>query len=128
MEICMYQHSFNNQKGFKSQHNVHKNLNGNCLANFGTNNRKGPSINNVGNFSGLLTHPLSPLPCRQFFSPIRLEFWPIFDPSPQPYPIADVVYGWLQSLMTVKAKDRNSTAQYTVNDLSLLILSVVKLV
>ena len=35
----MYQHSFN-QKGFKGQHNVHKNLNGNCFANFGTNNGK----------------------------------------------------------------------------------------
>ena len=33
-----------------------------------------------------------PPSCRQFFSTIRRQFWPIFDPSP-PLPIADVVYG-----------------------------------
>ena len=49
---------------------------------------KGPSINDVGNFSGFLTPPP---PGRQFFSTIRRQFWPIFDPSP--LPIADVVYG-----------------------------------
>ena len=48
----------------------------------------GPSINDVGNFSGFLTPPL---PCRQFFSNIRRQFWPIFDPSP--LPITDIVYG-----------------------------------
>ena len=50
---------------------------------------KGLSIDNVGNFSVFLT---APPPCRQFFSTIHRQFWPIFGPS-APFLIADVVYG-----------------------------------
>ena len=49
---------------------------------------RGPTINDVGNFSGFLTFPS---PCRQFYSTIHWQFWPIFDPSS--VAIAKVVYG-----------------------------------
>ena len=39
----------------------------------------GPSINDVGNFSGFW-----PSPCQQFFSAICWQFWLIFDPCPLP--------------------------------------------
>jgi hypothetical protein len=39
----------------------------------------GPSINDVGNFSGFLTPPP---PCGQFFITIHWQFGPMFDPSP----------------------------------------------
>jgi hypothetical protein len=42
---------------------------------------KGPSINNVGNFSGFLKPPP---PCWQSFSTIRRQFWPMFDSSQLP--------------------------------------------
>ena len=42
---------------------------------------KGPSIKDVGTFSGFLTS--TPLPLHwQFFTTIRRQIWPIFDPSP----------------------------------------------
>ena len=58
-----------------------------------------PSINDVGNFSGFLTPPSL---MSQFFCTIRRQFWPIFDnwPLPPPVPIADVVYGRPQILIS----------------------------
>ena len=47
---------------------------------------KGPCINNIGNFSGFLTHPSS---CRQFFSTICCNFDQFFDPSQLPTSFMD---------------------------------------